>query len=94
MASCYIDLPGGDLVESGLSDLAAGRESIPALLVASFATRLRRLGVDVPPHVVEQPEARLYRLIERELGDGAHARYRALIERIDSFANSFRCVRQ
>ncbi len=92
--SRYVDLPGGDLVESGLSDLAEGRETVPALLVASFATRLRRLGVPVPPHVVEEPEARLYRLIERDLGDGAHARYCALIERVDSFANSYWCVKQ
>jgi hypothetical protein len=92
--SRFVDLPGGDLVESGLTALAAGRETVPGLLVASFATRLRRLGIDVPPHAIEEPEERLYRLIERDLGDGAHARYCALIERIDSFANSYWCVKQ
>jgi hypothetical protein len=85
-------LPGGDLVESGLRDLAHARESVAALLVASFATRLRRLGIAVPPLAVEEPELTLYRLLGRDLGDGAHARYLALIERIDSFANSYACV--
>jgi hypothetical protein len=36
--------PGEDLIHQGLIDLAAGEESIPALLVAIGAPRLRRLG--------------------------------------------------
>ncbi len=94
VASALIDLPGGDLVESGLEDLAAGRESAAALLVASFSTRLRRLGLDVPSCSVEEPEMSLYRLLQRDLGDGAHARYEALIDRVDSFANSYKCVKR
>lgn len=92
VASALLDLPGGDLVESGLEDLAAERETVAALLVASFSTRLRRLGLDVPPCASEEPEMRLYGLLQRDLGDGAHARYQALIERLDSFANSYSCV--
>ncbi|MGA9313462.1 MAG: hypothetical protein WBV77_02410 [Solirubrobacteraceae bacterium] len=37
------DLPGRELVSSGLSDLAAGRESEASLLVQMAAPRLRRL---------------------------------------------------
>jgi hypothetical protein len=88
------DLPGADLVASGIADLFAGRDSVPALLVASFATRLRRLGIEIPPHAIEEPETKLYRLIERDLGDGAHARYNALIQRVDSFASSYACAKR
>ena len=42
------DLPGYELVSEGLDDLAAGRESVSALLVAMAAPRLRALGIDVP----------------------------------------------
>ncbi len=78
------ELPGQDLVEAGLRDLAAGVESIPALLVASFSQRLRELGHRVPAHAITDPEVRLYRLIERERAD-AHAHYNALKARLVSF---------
>jgi hypothetical protein len=42
------DLPGADLVSTGLADLSAGRESIEALLVAVASERLRELGRTVP----------------------------------------------
>jgi hypothetical protein len=93
MAAPLLDLPGGDLVDVGLKDLAAGRESVDALLVASFSTRLRRLGLPVPQHTIEDPEMRLYRLLEQSLGNGAHARYNALIRRVLSFSNSYRCAK-
>jgi hypothetical protein len=86
------ELPGQDLVEAGLRDLAAGVESIPALLVASCSQRLQALGYPVPPHTVTDPEVRLYRLIERERPD-AHAYYNALIARLVSFAQAADCVR-
>lgn len=50
--------PGGDLVEEGLADLARGEETIPALLVAIGAPRLRRLGLDVPDLGIAIPEHR------------------------------------
>jgi len=52
-------LPGADLVEAGLADLARGVESVPALLVAIGPPRLRQLGVMVPA-TPDQPEHRLY----------------------------------
>ena len=40
-------LPGQDLIEAGLLDLQAGRETIEALLVAIGEPRLRRLGLNL-----------------------------------------------
>jgi hypothetical protein len=37
-------LPGSDLVETGLADLARGVESVESLLVSIGAPRLSRLG--------------------------------------------------
>jgi hypothetical protein len=70
------DLPGGDLVREGLDDLRNGRETAPALLVAVGAPRLRRLGIAVP-ETVQDPEHRLYALLARTEGDGAHSRFNA-----------------
>ena len=86
------DLPGGDLVEAGLRDLARGIESAEALLVASFAPRLRRLGIEVPGPEVDDPEHRLYRLLAQSNPDSAHRRYNALVRRMVSFARSLACV--
>ena len=79
-------LPGGDLVEAGLRDLGHGVESTEALLVASFAPRLRRLGVAVPD--IPDPEHRLYALLARSNPDSAHRRYNALVRRMVSFSRS------
>ena len=85
-------LPGGDLVERGLAHLAAGDETAEALLVSLAATKLRLLGLDVSPPL-EDPELRLYRLLERDHGDAAHGRYNALVRRLVSFERALACVR-
>ena len=77
-------LPGNELVEAGLADLAHGRESIASLVVAIGAPRLRSLGVEVPD-AGPSPELRLYRVLQNMYGDGAHAQYNALIGRLVSF---------
>lgn len=79
-------LPGEELVERGLADLARGELSIEALLVAIGAPRLRGLGVPVPGLPAgETPEHRLYeRLRELDPWD-AHSRYNALIRRLVSY---------
>ncbi len=41
-------LPGNDLIEAGVLDLRAGRETIAALLVAIGSPRLCRLGLEIP----------------------------------------------
>lgn len=85
-------LPGADLVEAGLRDLAAGVESVPALLVAALSRRLTDLGYAVPEPRPADPLLRLYRLLERTRPD-AHAHYNALIRRMVSFAQAAECVR-
>jgi hypothetical protein len=84
-------LPGADLVAAGIADLADGRETVAALVVAIGAPRLALLGLAIPA-TPSQPEHRLYALLARENGDGAHARYNALIRRLVSFERARACV--
>jgi hypothetical protein len=88
----YRGWPGGDLVREGLNDLAAGRTSIPALLVAVGAPRLRRAGIEVPRRRLDRAEHRLYALLARSDPDSAHSRYNALIRRLVSFERAIECV--
>jgi hypothetical protein len=84
-------LPGGDLVQEGLADLARGAETIPALLVWIGAPRLRQLGLQVPESPYEIPEHRLYEVLAESDSDSAHSRYNALIQRLVSFENAAEC---
>ena len=88
----YEALPGGDLIEKGLRDLASGNESEEALLVSIGAARLKAAGVPVPHPRFENPERRLYELLAREDVDSAHSRYNALIQRLVSFEDAAECV--
>ena len=85
-------LPGGDLVDRGLADLAANRTTPEALLVSLAAPRLRREGVPVG-EVEAQPEIRLYEMLSRSEGDLAHARYTAYLRRLVSFADACHLLR-
>ncbi len=84
-------LPGADLVAEGLRDLAAGVETVPALLVLVGAPRLRRLGLDVPD-TDDFPEDRLYAQLATLHGNEAHSKYNALIRRLVSFERTAECV--
>ena len=84
-------LPGADLIAAGLRDLEAGVESRAALLVAIGARRLERLGVHVPA-TPDAPERRVYALLAREHGDGAHSQYNALVRRLVSFERALACA--
>jgi hypothetical protein len=86
------DLPGGDLVAIGLEDLAAGAETVPALLVSIGAPRLRRLGLPIS-RTITNPEHRLYELLAHDNAAEAHSRYNALIRRLVSFERAAECVR-
>jgi hypothetical protein len=88
-----LGLAGGDLVDRGLDDLAGGRETNEALLVALATPRLRREGVPVPRSPWRDADHRLYRRLERSEGDLAHARYLALLRQIVSFADGCGRVR-
>jgi hypothetical protein len=85
-------LPGEELVEKGLADLARGEESAESLLVSLAASRLRRLGISVGDPFPE-PEERLYLLLARESGADAHSRYNALVRRIVSFERAAESAR-
>lgn len=71
-------------MELGLADLAEGIESAASLLVSIGAPRLRMIGVPVGK-AFPDAEMRLYRLLARTYGDGAHSQYNALIRRLVSF---------
>ena len=90
-SASFADLgfPGGELVDTGLADLADEKVTVGSLLVSLAAGRLRREGIPVGP-VQENPEARLYALIERSAGDLAHARYGAYLRQMSSFADACR----
>ena len=82
-----LGLPGGELIDAGLADLAEGVTTNESLLVSLAAPRLRREGV--PVGIVDRdPEQRLYDRLERSEGDLAHARYNALRRRVVSFADA------
>jgi hypothetical protein len=93
-------LPGADLIERGLADLAAGRESEASLLVLIGRPRLRVLGLEIgdppapwsePPHD-PLPEHRLYERLAQAGPDAAHSRYNALIRTLVSFERAAACV--
>ena len=84
-------LPGADLVEAGLRDLARGEASIEALLVSIGAPRLSRLGFSIP-EPLDDPEERLYLLLAEDEPDSAHSRYNALVRRLVSFERALSCV--
>jgi hypothetical protein len=85
-------LPGEDLIEAGLSDLREGRETIASLVVAIGSPRLKRLGLDLPDRLPDDPEHRLYDLLAETDRDSAHSRYNALIRRLVSYERAAECV--
>ena len=87
-------LPGEDLIEEGINDLSMGRETIPALLVAIGAPRLRTIGITLPDFDIHYPEHRLYDLLAADDSDSAHSRYNALIRRLVSFERAAICVKK
>lgn len=88
-----LGLPGGDIVDTGLADLADGTVSPASLAVSLAAPRLRREGVPVAS-VHADPEDRLYDLLSATEGELAHARYAAYLEQMASFADACRFARR
>ena len=84
-------LPGAELVERGIADLAGGVESLESLLVSIGAPRLRWLGIRVE-RPFANPERRLYDRLASDDPDSAHARYNALIGRLVSFERAAECA--
>lgn len=83
-----LGMPGGEMIDAGMADLAAGRESVESLLVSLAAPRLRREGVPVPREAFPDADVRLYRLLEQDDAEMAHARYLACLRQAASFADS------
>jgi hypothetical protein len=83
------ELPGADLILSGLDDLHNGQTStVESLLVAIAATRLAKAGLDVPKeHLATEPELTLYARLQDERDD-AYLYYNALLNRLNSFCNA------
>lgn len=77
-------VPGADLIERGVADLRERKETAESLLVSIGAPRLRSLGYELPPSF-DSPEHKLYLLLAKEKGNGAHSAYNALIRRLVSF---------
>lgn len=88
----HLGLPGGEMVDTGLADLAYGRTTPESLAVSLAAPRLRREGVPVGT-VLDDPERRLFEVLSRTEGDMAHARYNACLRRLVSFADACRTAR-
>ena len=85
-------LPGAELVEKGLADLAEGAVTVESLLVSVGAPRLRRLGFELRSPF-EDAEERLYLLLASSDPTGAHGRYNALVRRLVSFERAAESAR-
>jgi len=89
-----LGLPGGAMIDKGLDDLAAGRETPDSLAISLAAPRLRREGVPLPEARLPDAERRLYRLLEKVHGELAHARYLAHLRQVASFADACHLARR
>jgi len=80
-------LPGGELIQQGLDDLAQRRVSVAAYLVKIASPRLRRCGmaVDLTDAEALAADHELYALLGNEHGREAHSRYNALLRELVSF---------
>jgi hypothetical protein len=86
-------LPGGAMIDQGLDDLAANRETAESLAISLASSRLRREGVPLPAACFPDAEWRLYRLEEAVNEELGHARYLARLRQVSSFADACRNAR-
>lgn len=85
-----LELPGADLVNEGLADLAVGGAIDCALHVLIGAPRLRAPGVIVPEASALRVEHRLD-LLAADGSDTARVRYNALLRRLVRFEQALAC---
>jgi len=80
------ELPGAEIVQSGIADANAGHLSIAALLVAIGAPRLVAAGLEIPKNLttVDNPNVKLYNEINKTSHD-TYQEYNSLIRRLVSF---------
>jgi hypothetical protein len=88
----WAELPGGEILDEGLQDLARGVESVPALLLLIAAPRLERLGIGVasmaPRDADSAWESALYQLLCERHGRDGYGQYNAWLRRLDSLASA------
>src|SRR5262245_15336047 len=83
------ELPGSELLTSGLADLSQGIESAASLLLVIAGPRLRKHGYPIPVRQAgTSAEERLYQLLLAKHGAAAYVRYNALLERLVSLENA------
>jgi Immunity protein 35 len=89
------ELPGSELILTGLDDLRNGETgSIGALLIAIASKRLAAAGLDFPQeHLASEPELTLYAHLQRERDD-ADPYYNALLNSLNSFCNALELSHQ
>jgi hypothetical protein len=94
VAALASEIPGSDLVEAGLRDLAAGLSTVPALIVSIGAPRLRQLGFEVVAPIEDADHALYLMLAADDLdrADAGHGRYNALVRRLVSFERAVACA--
>ena len=85
-------MPGQELIERGLRDLARREQTVAAFLVSIGAPRLRQLGYLIPDPLAK-PEVGLYALLAEDDPNAAHGRYKALVRRLVSFERAAACAR-
>lgn len=88
-------LPGWEIVDAGLHDIANGRlTSINALVVAEARPKLRSLGVPVPSVSGKISNGRilLYKKMGKLHGAMGYVRFCALLKRVDSFNNALASI--
>jgi len=80
------ELPGSELILSGLEDLDHGRNNtIGSLLIAIASIRLTAAGLDIPQvSLVSEPELVLYAQLQNNRED-AYPYYNALLNSLNSF---------
>lgn len=84
-------LPGEELIRQGLTDVASGTDSIPALLVAVGYPRLRELHPlrQLKDKLCRDPEVRLYGMLAEKYQREAHSQYNALLRRLVTFERAY-----
>ncbi len=84
----FTRLPGGEYLTAGLADLAEGRGTVPAFLLAIAAQRLASAGVPLPAALPRDPELGLYRMLRAAHGDDAHSQFNACLRRLASLCHA------
>lgn len=80
------NLPGTEIVLSGLFDISEGKYSKYSFLLQCARTRLKDIGIDVGKTLTSRdPSLVLFEILKLELGNGAHSMYNALNRELLSF---------